>query len=201
LENFGLGKRYPNLSTPSNEDANAFTKVVPLAALCHNASNLPQLLADAIQLNQSHPTVVAHGVAVGLFLSALVGGASPSSALAAAKSSVEGLGGSLLSAESASSAVASLQEAEALVGKSHEEVLEAKGRHCNVINQTISSVQLVLQGKSYVEAVRETIRGGGDNGSRAVLVGACVAAVGGGVPVEWVDSSVHAAEIKKLCKE
>jgi len=58
----------------------------------------------------------------------------------------------------------------------------------------------------YVDAVRDTIRLGGRNASRAMVVGACLAALAAAngvediVPLEWISTLVHGEQLVKLAK-
>jgi ADP-ribosylglycohydrolase len=78
------------------------------------------------------------------------------------------------------------------------------GASCHLPGSFQGPVVAMLYAPDYVEAVRVSILGGGDQASRSIVAGAVMAAAAGGgdaVPQPWRNKVTRLAEIEALVDE
>jgi len=77
------------------------------------------------------------------------------------------------------------------------------GKPCSLPGVLQGSVFVLLTSGSYVEALRANMLAGGDNCSRAIVIGAVAAAAQGGetIPEEWKQNTKVYAQVQALAQQ
>lgn len=158
-------------------------KIVPVTCMYAGKADCSAMVEAAIRVHQNNDEAVAFGLTASCVLEAVLLG-SPIG------QSMEKCGEG--APEVVKSAFQVAKDA-AASGTSLKDLLGEVGRSCALPASFIGPVhqfQMAADSSSgnlYVEAVRENILAGGDTCSRAVFVGAVIAAANGGPPASWVD--------------
>jgi ADP-ribosylglycohydrolase len=175
-------------------------KVVPVTCLYAGKPELAAKVEEAIRVHQNNDVAVAFGVAASCVLEAVLLGSSLGEALEkCASSSAEA---NIVAEAFATSkeAAGSLSLEELLVKTSNEMMKDnpdspfynLAARSCKLPGSFIVPLHQLYVGahgsgeEVYVTAIRNNILGAGDTCSRAVIIGAILAAATGGPPDSWV---------------
>lgn len=196
VENVKAGKTYPECGADDSQ-AVCYMKVVPVTCLYAGKPELKQKVEQAIRVHQNNDDAVAFGVAAACILErALLTGSMPDASF------VESLDLDL-QVKDAWKKASEFSELELLMLQISHEKMKGKegtpfydlaGRSCAMPGAFIAPSFLFQQARSstfgkdaYAKALRANILASGDTCSRAVLIGAVLAAASGEVPQDWVD--------------
>ena len=180
--------------------AHCYMKVVPVTCLYAGKPELAAKVEEAIRVHQNNDVAVAFGVAASCMLEAVLLGSSLSEALeiCAASSTKASIVAEALAKSKEAAGSLSLEE---LLVKTSNEIMKDNpdspsynlaARSCKLPGSFIVPLhQLFVAANAsgeevYTTAIRNNILGAGDTCSRAVIIGAILAAATGGPPDSWV---------------
>lgn len=188
-------------------------KVVPVTCLYAGKPELYAKVEEAIRVHQNNDVAVAFGIAASCILEGVLLGSSLEDALE--KCGCSGLGGPkadmVTEAFATGKNAASSESLEELLIKVSNEIMKDNpespfynlaGRSCKLPGAFIVPVHqsyVGVKGNSddvYVTAIRNNILGAGDTCSRAVIIGAILAAATGGPPESWIAKMDEATLVK-----
>ena len=180
-------------------------KVVPVTCLYAGKPELAAKVEEAIRVHQNNDVAVAFGLAASCVLEAVLLGSSLKDALDNCEESRQGslqFETNVVSEAFAKGKAASTSESlEELLIKTSNEMMKDQpessfynlaARSCKLPGAFIAPVHQLYVGTKgsgedvYVAAIRNNILGAGDTCSRAVILGAILAAATGGPPDTWV---------------
>jgi len=175
------GRHWP-LSAVNDNQAHAIVKVPVLTARYAGSTELGTRVAEAVRVHQDSELAVTIGVMAARILERVILGASVAEALAWAS---EG-GGAPIDEKVRRFVVQALCGTSGCAG-STEAAGDRLGRSCTLPGAFQVSLHAVSGCTGYVDAVRSNILAGGDQSSRAMLIGALLAAEQGdnAIPSEW----------------
>ena len=202
--------QWPNSGADDNQ-AHCYMKVVPVTLMYAGKPEFADKVAECIRVHQNNPVAIAYGVAAARILEAVLLGASLTDALSTASAAVQArkqeppenaaVGEKFVRAAASVSSGISLADLSKQVSNEIKKDTPDSpfyniaatscawpGSFIVPLHQMYSASNGSREGESdtFVRVIRENIMLGGDTCSRAVLLGAIVAAVYGGVPDAWV---------------
>ena len=189
----GVDKGFPQAGADDYQ-AHCFLKAIPVTCLYAAAGNTPLLLQqveDAVRVHQNNEMAVAFAKATALLLQPLLLGetAAPGSSAVLKSLPLE--------------AQVAWKHATDAVGGDLETLVSDVGRSCALPGAFIAPAYLFQQSydedgnNAYVKALRQNILAAGDTCSRAILIGAVLAAAGHEPPAEWV-AKVDKATMERI---
>lgn len=212
VKNMKEGKIYPECGA-DDDQAHCYMKVVPVTCLYAGKPELYAKVEEAIRVHQNNDVAVAFGIAASCILEGVLLGSSLEDALE--KCGCSGLGGPkadmVTEAFATGKNAASSESLEELLIKVSNEIMKDNpespfynlaGRSCKLPGAFIVPVHqsyVGVKGNSddvYVTAIRNNILGAGDTCSRAVIIGAILAAATGGPPESWIAKMDEATLVK-----
>eukprot|EP00123_Amoebidium_parasiticum_P013351 comp21908_c0_seq1/m.31454 comp21908_c0_seq1/g.31454 ORF comp21908_c0_seq1/g.31454 comp21908_c0_seq1/m.31454 type:complete len:340 (-) comp21908_c0_seq1:351-1370(-) len=194
IENYDKGLRYPDVGADDNQ-ANSFPRIAAVTALYGGTSELAsktEIFArthqkDNLLVDITHTlTHILEKVASGASIRDAIGSAKTVAAPAVATAIERAEGGTEQSTR------AFLVE----YGKEIKPEFPAMGTSCANPGAFMGVIHVLLTANSYEEGVRQNILAGGDNASRAHMIGAVLGAVHG-VPSEWLARTQDIEAIQK----
>jgi len=193
LANYAAGKRWPECGAASDTQANCLVRVPALVARYAGTGKLNDAVADAVRVHQAAQPAADYAIAFSNVLERVVLGAAVADALkwAAFDSS------SPLYDENRKE----VQDALAELGEDPRAIVSRYGLSCSLPGPWTGPLALAYSAEGeFEEAVRSNIVGGGDNCSRAAVVGALAGAAGGmeGLPKSWAAKVTGWAELEAL---
>mmetsp|Transcript_16468 Transcript_16468/g.28234 ORF Transcript_16468/g.28234 Transcript_16468/m.28234 type:complete len:380 (+) Transcript_16468:2-1141(+) len=191
MEAVAAGTKYPGTGHPTDAQANAFVKAPMVVALLAGRPTLMAQMETAVRVQQNNEAALAAGLAGAALLEKVVLGHSVAEAVAWAMSADSGMSEAMKK---------QLEAALELKGLPFSEAVAKLGSSCSLPMSLQNSVLAGVKFSSYVEGVRANILAGGDNASRAVLLGALLAAQEGmaAIPAKWRTSTTGFAEAEAL---
>eukprot|EP00977_Amphora_coffeiformis_P030095 scaffold44656_cov168-Amphora_coffeaeformis.AAC.1 len=176
-----VDKGFPHAGADDHQ-AHCFLKAIPVTCLYAAAGNsevLLQQVEDAVRVHQNNEMAVTFAKATALLLQPLLLGETKPGTSAVIKS---------LPLE----AQVAWKHATDATGGEYETLVSDVGRSCALPGSFIAPAYWFQQTydentNAYVTALRQNILAAGDTCSRAILIGAVLAAAGHEPPPEWVD--------------
>jgi len=170
------GCSYPNCA-PYDDQAHGLVKVAVVTARYAGTSELSDKVEEAVRAHQSHPLSVSTAVDAAKLLEHVILFGSLQGAIEWA----------LKPGHISDSGKRFLENAQRSRHSHHTAAVRKFGQTCHLPGSFESMLHGALSSSSYEEAVRKTIVAGGDNCSRATLLGALFGAQGGvdSIPTEW----------------
>lgn len=186
-----LGKKYPEIGADDSQ-ANCLVKVPILVARYAGSPQLEEIVEKAVRVHQASDMAVNFALAATRILNAVVSGSSTLQAIESVQKD-SSLPASV--AESLAGAAQFVKESADL-----GEACRKFGLSCALPHSFTVPVVALSARKSYADSIRENAIAGGDQCSRAFLIGACLAAEGGieQIPTEWLQKTVKFSEVKDL---
>uniref|UniRef100_A0A7S0HZ39 ADP-ribosylglycohydrolase n=1 Tax=Hanusia phi TaxID=3032 RepID=A0A7S0HZ39_9CRYP len=180
ISNIEQGKKFPACGA-DDAQANSLVKVPVAVARFLGEDNWPARVEEVIRAHQNNDVAVMYGVASAHILHRiLTTGVNPREAIGWAAED-----GSPLADE------ARMKLRDAVKYASSHDATEAAshwGSSCRLPGAFLVSVHVMLNAKTYEDAIRTNIMASGDQCSRGCFIGACMAAANGGesIPPSWV---------------
>ncbi|KAF0688689.1 Aste57867_19718 [Aphanomyces stellatus] len=194
IANVEAGKVYPHLAS-AHPDPQGLNKVPLLVARYAGASNLVEIVRQAVKVHQHHALAIEAAVAGALILERIVlFGSSATDAIVAATRDVR--------------VDFSIQQLIAGVMDDVETSLDVTaaiakyGKSCPLPGgfQGIVFILLAQEGE-LVSSIQKNIVAGGDNCGRSIFIGAVAAAAQGSVPQVWTEMTTRHAELNTLVNQ
>ncbi|KAF1313278.1 Adp-ribosylation/crystallin j1, partial [Globisporangium splendens] len=186
------GLKYPNLASESKDSQGATKTPILVAKYGGDTKTLLEKVREATKVHQIGQEADEAAVAVALLLQQVVLGTSIADAIA-----------SLVSNEEIGSATrTNIQEVlDDVSAKKFPDAIAAiaeYGKSCALPGVLKGSLFVLLTSSGYVDSVRANMTAGGDNCSRAIIVGAVTAAAAESdpIPAEWKQKTTRYEEIK-----
>lgn len=204
LANVADGAGWPECGADDSQ-AHMYTKVVPITALYVGSSERRAKVEEAIRVHQNNELAVDYGLVASDILERVILGDTLADAIASAKKFPG-------AADSFDKAASSLPLSELLKSLSNEKMKDKPdspfynlaARSCALPGSFISPMHQLLRlaqdpgdvaYDAYAAAVRENIvQGAGDTCSRAIFLGAVLAAAYGGPPTDWIEKLTTAQD-------
>lgn len=199
------GERYPHLAT-EDKDLHGAIKTPVLVAKClgsgGDAATLVATTTAATQVHQIGQDATDAAVASALLLHAVVEGAPIASAVQALTTSDH------LGASTRARVQDVLDAVERRTFPDATAAIDRFGKACPLPGSLQGALYVLLTTSGYTAAVRANLVAGGDNCSRAILVGACAAAsaiqdasAADPVPADWKAKTTQYAHIETLARQ
>lgn len=204
LANVADGAGWPDCGADDSQ-AHMYTKVVPITALYVGSSERRAKVEEAIRVHQNNELAVEYGLVASDILERVIFGDSLADAIAAAERS-PGAANAFDKAASALSLTELLKSLsnEKMKDKPDSPYYNLAARSCALPGSFISPMHQLLRlaqnpgavpFDAYAAAVRENIiQGAGDTCSRAIFLGAVLAAAYGGPPQDWIENLTTAQD-------
>jgi ADP-ribosylglycohydrolase len=191
IENVDAGLQFPEAGA-DDEQANALVKAVVAAARYSGRPDFLQRVEDTIRMHQNTDLAARCGVAAAAIVDRIARGAAIPDALRWAASDASPLDpltrGDLRAGEAALPLRAPAADAALAFGAS-----------CALPGALLAALHIIRASPSFEDAVRANIRAGGDQCSRAALIGACFAAADpAAVPAAWAARVRLAPDARRL---
>jgi len=183
VERRKAGAKFPSCGADDNQ-ANAFMKGILIGVRYCGLPELPEKVEQAVRVHQNDDLAVEFGLAAARSIERLIMGESLRDLIATPNVDLGGhaLEYTKMAAEKASlSTVDFLNVVAGSVGKN-----PTMTTSCALPGAFALPLHFTLTSTNYEEAIRDNIRLGGDNCSRACLLGAYFAASGSPIPPEWL---------------
>lgn len=194
---------WPQCGDPTDNQANAFVKVIPIVARYAGMPGLPAAVDAAVRAQQNSDAAVGYGLTAAHILEAVVMGSTVAEAV---QSAADAAGTTPLVPESMKPILLDALDNQAatlkdLVWVPGSETKAGRwGASCHNPGAFQASIVAALQAAgNYTSGVRANMMLGGDNCSRSVLIGALLAAQGGmkAVPEAWRGKMTRFEEMQK----
>jgi ADP-ribosylglycohydrolase len=204
--------RWPSCGADDSQ-ANCFARLVPVTILYAGSAQREAKVEEAIRVTQNNPTAVKFGLCGSGILNSVLLGKTIGEALADAKANADD---ELRDAFTRAETVARGQNLSDFLGELSKEMMKGqedspsytlKARSCALPGSFIAPVRLLsaVDGPpgdlAFQEAVRANILAAGDTCSRALLLGAIMAAAAGSVPHSWVAKCKFAAKVEAAAQD
>lgn len=176
IENVDAGKPVGETGA-DNSDAHNMFKAAIIAARYAGHPDFKTKLEAAIRVQQNNDLAVSTGLAAGAILEQVILGSSVEEALEWAKTK-----GNIAAFMIYMRLVPTINAAKRT---EHTDIVHILGPSCAMPGCFLGAVHGSAKYDSYEDAIRATIRAGGDGAGRAAFIGALFGAAGG-VPEEWV---------------
>ncbi|KAL4140213.1 hypothetical protein PRNP1_015283 [Phytophthora ramorum] len=191
------GNKYPELASPSKDLHGGIKAPVLVARYYDDTALLLQKTREATRVHEIGAEAEDAAVATALLLQQVVQGASVADAISALTSN---------EAVSADTRAAVQQVVDAVNEKTFPDATAAIahfGKPCSLPGVLQGSVFVLLTSGSYVEALRANMLAGGDNCSRAIVIGALTAAAQGSdaIPTEWKQKTKMYGQVQTLAEQ
>ncbi|RLN14020.1 hypothetical protein BBJ28_00022620 [Nothophytophthora sp. Chile5] len=188
------GKKYPELASPSKDLHGGIKAPVLVARYYADTSLLVQKAREAARVHEIGAEAEDAAVAMALLVQQVVLGASVADAIAALGRSEE------ISADTRTIVQGVLDAVKAKTFSGATAAIDHFGKSCTLPGVLEGSLYVLLTSSGYVEALRTNMAAGGDNCSRAIVIGAVTAAAQGSdaVPAEWKQKTTTFSEIETL---
>ncbi|KAK1928472.1 Crystallin J1B [Phytophthora citrophthora] len=175
------GKKYPELASPSKDLHGGIKAPILVARYFEDTSVLLQKMREATAVHEIGAEAENAAVATALLLQKVVQGVAVEAAIRELTSSEAISADTRASVQQAIDAVEAKTFADATAAVAHF------GKPCSLPGVLQGSVFVLLTSSGYVEALRANLVAGGDNCSRAIVIGAVMAAAQGNevIPAEW----------------
>ncbi|GMF22396.1 unnamed protein product [Phytophthora lilii] len=188
------GKKYPELASPSKDLHGGIKAPVLVARYFEDTELLVQKAREAARVHEIGAEAEDAAVASALLVQQVVQGVSVADAIAALTSH------EAVSADTRASIQLVIDAVKAKTFSDATAAVAHFGKPCSLPGVLQGSVFVLLTSSNYVEALRANMLAGGDNCSRAIVIGAVTAAAQGGdvIPDEWKQKTKIYAEIQAL---
>lgn len=201
LAHFNAGRRWPHTGGDDAE-TNAVAHVLPVAAMRAGRPNFLRDCEDAIRVVQNNDDAVAFGLTFARMLEAVILGASVPEAIATVTSV---LGNGTGNRNDAFFSHGLSKMARWRRRPPFDVTLEL-GQACDFPFHVFTAPHLLLHGNAtWVEAVRETIRIGGENANRGSFIASLLAAAAPPgethIPPEWLAKTTRFEEVRRLAEK
>ncbi|KAG7395190.1 hypothetical protein PHYBOEH_004144 [Phytophthora boehmeriae] len=191
------GNKYPDLASPSKDLHGGIKTPMLVARYIDDTSLLIEKTREAVRVHEIGVESEEAAVVTALLLQQVVKGVPVSEAIAALARNEE-IGANVR---------ASVQQViDAVAAKAFEDATAAVahfGKPCSLPGVLQGSLFVLLTYSNYVEALRANMVAGGDNCSRAIVIGAIAAAAEGGdaIPAEWKQKTTVYAQVQALAEK
>ncbi|KAF4318434.1 hypothetical protein BBO99_00007102 [Phytophthora kernoviae] len=191
------GKKYPDLASPSKDLHGGIKAPVLVARYFDDTPLLVQKTREAVRVHEIGAESEEAAVATALLIQQVVKGVSVPEAISALTRN-EDIGADIRTSVQ--------QVIDAVSAKTFEDATAAVahfGKPCSLPGVLQGSLFVLLTYNSYVEALRANMLAGGDNCSRAIVIGAITAAAEGGeaIPAEWKQKAVVYAQVQAMAEK
>jgi hypothetical protein len=191
------GKKFPELASPSKDLHGGIKVPVLVARYFQDTALLLQKTREATRVHEIGAEAEDAAVATALLVQQVVAGVSIPEAIKSLASN---------EAVSADTRASVQQVVDAVQTKTFPDATAAIahfGKPCSLPGVLQGSVFVLLTSGSYVEALRANMLAGGDNCSRAIVIGAVAAAAQGGetIPEEWKQNTKVYAQVQALAQQ
>jgi ADP-ribosylglycohydrolase len=191
IKNIDAGLQFPHAGA-DDDQANALTKAVVAAARYSGRPDFLNRVEDTVRMHQNTDLAARCGVAAAAIIDRIARGAAIPDALRWATGDSSPLDpltrGELRAAEAALPPRAPAIDA-----------VRTFGASCALPGALLAALHIVRASATFDDAVRANIRAGGDQCSRAALIGACFAAAApGAVPAAWAAQARRAGDARRL---
>jgi ADP-ribosylglycohydrolase len=191
IENAEAGLQFPRAGA-DDEQANALVKAAVAAARYSGRPDFLQRVEDAVRMHQNTDLAARCGVAAAAIIDRIARGAAIPDALRWAASDASPLDPLTRSDLRAGEAALPPRAPAA-------DAARAFGASCALPGALLAALHIVRSSATFEDAVRANIRAGGDQCSRAALIGACFgAAAPAAVPAAWAARVRLAADVRRL---
>ncbi|KAG7381013.1 hypothetical protein PHYPSEUDO_006530 [Phytophthora pseudosyringae] len=187
------GNKYPDLASPSKDLHGGIKAPILVARYFEDTPLLLQKTREAARVHEIGAEAEDAAVATALLIQEVVKGVSVPNAIKALTSNEAVSADTRASVQEVLDAVGAKTFPDATAAVAHF------GKPCSLPGVLQGSVFVLLTSNGYVEALRANMLAGGDNCSRAIVIGAVAAAAQGSdaIPAEWkqktkVYAQVHA---------
>lgn len=191
------GKTYPELASPSKDLHGGIKAPVLAARYWNDAPLLLQKTREATKVHEIGQEPEDAAVAIALLLQQVVRGVAVPDAIKSLASNDEVGEDTRISVQQVLDAVAEK------TFKDANAAIEHFGKACPLPGSLQGALYVLLTSNGYVEAVRVNMLAGGDNCSRAMVIGAVAAAAEGGaaIPDDWKQKTKVYAEVQSLAEK
>lgn len=173
----------------------AVSKLPPLVALYRDDAKLLEMVESAVRVTNNNDFAVACGKLTASMLASVIAGKPLDDALHLLSTARQESSESKQAAELIRAALSFLDQDNLVATKNF-------GMSCNLKFGLPGVFHNLMTSNSYVEAIRNNIRAGGDSCGRAILLGSLCGAVYGiggatGIPQEWIDRLTQKVSIQQ----
>ncbi|ETI43863.1 hypothetical protein F441_11249 [Phytophthora nicotianae CJ01A1] len=191
------GKRYPELASPSKDLHGGIKAPILAARYFQDTTVLLQKAREAARVHEIGEEAENAAVATALLIQQVVQGASVPDAIRALTSN---------EAVNADTRTSIQQVIDAVEAKTFSDATSAVahfGKPCSLPGVLQGSVFVLLTSDGFVDALRANMLAGGDNCSRAIVIGAVTAAAQGGdaIPGEWKQKTKVYAQVLSVTEK
>lgn len=199
LENWDAGMRWPSCGVKGDAQAHSLVRVPAIVARYAGKSELNDQVTDAVRVHQDDYTAIDYATAFACILERVVLGATVQDAVKWA--------GFQKSPPLYDDQRLKIQDALGDIDKDPRDVVNKHGISCNLPGPFAGPLAICFTNgnspNAFERAVRANILGGGDNCSRAAVVGSLMGAQGGvaGIPAEWVAKTNNWKEFEEAAEK
>ncbi|XP_077986655.1 crystallin J1A-like [Glandiceps talaboti] len=192
-------EKQPVLGSESQIDMHAVAVVPPLVAKYAGQPDLLDKVKSVIEVTMLHEENIAIGLAAARLLEDYILNGPSDNAIKKLIDALKKEDRKLASPKDAE-IVENLEQVFKITEKSNTEAAVHFGKSCNLPDAFQTSIHAILTQPDYTSGVRATILAGGDNASRAGMIGACMAAQGGldSIRDEWKAKTLHYQQVLDL---
>ncbi|CAI5736803.1 unnamed protein product [Peronospora destructor] len=191
------GKKYPELASPSTDLHGGIKAPILVATYYEDSSLLLQKIREAARVHEIGAEAENAAVATALLLQQVVQGVAISDAIKALTSN------EAISADTRASVQQVIDAVDAKTFSDATAAIAHFGKSCSLPGALQGSLFVLLTSAGFVEALRANMLAGGDNCSRAVVIGAVTASMQGGdaIPAEWKEKTKVYAHVETLTEK
>ncbi|KAG2759497.1 hypothetical protein JG687_00009422 [Phytophthora cactorum] len=191
------GKKYPELASPSKDLHGGIKAPILAARYFQDTAVLLQKTREAARVHEVGAEAEDAAVATALLIQQVVQGASVPDAVRALTSNEAVSAGTRASIQQVIDVVEAKTFLDATAAVAHF------GKPCSLPGVLQGSVFILLTSDEYVDALRSNMLAGGDNCSRAIVIGAITAAAQGGdaIPAEWKQKTNVYAQVLSFAEK
>lgn len=191
------GKKYPELASPSKDLHGGIKTPILVARYFEDTELLLQKTREATAVHEIGAEAENAAVATALLLQQVVQGVTVEAAIRELTSNEAISGDTRASVQQAIDAVEAKTFPDATTAVAHF------GKPCSLPGVLQGSVFVLLTSSGYEEALRANMVAGGDNCSRAIVIGAVIAAARGSdvIPAEWKHKTKVYSPVQALAEK
>ncbi|CAI5712988.1 unnamed protein product [Peronospora destructor] len=191
------GKKYPELASPSKDLHGGIKAPILVATSYEDSSLLLQKIREAARVHEIGTEAENAVVATALLLQQVVQGVAISDAIKALPSN------EAISADTRASVQQVIDAVDAKTFSDATAAIAHFGKSCSLPGALQGSLFVLLTSVGFVEALRANMLAGGDNCSRAIVIGAVTASMQGGdaIPAEWKEKTKAYAQVETLTEK
>ncbi|KAF4142599.1 ADP-ribosylglycohydrolase [Phytophthora infestans] len=191
------GKRYPELASPSKDLHGGIKAPILAARYFQDTTVLVQKTREAAHVHEIGAEAENAAVAMALLMQQVIQGTSVPDAIRALTSDEAISADTRASVQQVIDAVEAKRFLDATAAVAHY------GKPCSLPGVLQGSVFILLTSGGYVDALRANMLAGGDNCSRAIVIGAVAAAAQGGdtIPAEWKEKTKVYTQVLSLTEK